>query len=76
MKIQANGKVIVYDLDGVEREKEPVDARECIDRLGWTETPAEPKIENDSEGSTENDSEGSAASSPSETRRTRNTATE
>lgn len=38
MQVQANGKVIVYDLDGVAREKEPVDARECIAVLGWSET--------------------------------------
>lgn len=31
----------VYDLDGVEHEKEPVDVRECISILGWTAEPVE-----------------------------------
>lgn len=31
--------VTVYDLDGVSYEKESVDARECINRLGWSLQP-------------------------------------
>lgn len=36
--------VKVYDLDGQEHEKESVDARECVQVLGWSLTPkpAEP----------------------------------
>jgi len=29
-------KVSVYDTEGKEHIKEPVDARECVDNLGWT----------------------------------------
>lgn len=39
MHVNENGKVTVYDLDGVAREKEPVDAKECVERLGWTLEP-------------------------------------
>jgi hypothetical protein len=28
--------MIIYDENGVEHEKEAVDAKECIERLGWT----------------------------------------
>lgn len=31
--------VKVYDLDGQEHEKESVDARECVQILGWTHEP-------------------------------------
>lgn len=31
--------VKVYDLDGQEHEKESVDARECVQVLGWSLTP-------------------------------------
>ena len=31
--------VKVYDLDGHEFEKEPVDARECVKIMGWSLTP-------------------------------------
>lgn len=41
--LNANGKLVVFDLDGVEREKEPVDAIECVNRLGWTYERVEPK---------------------------------
>jgi hypothetical protein len=34
--------MIVYDLDGVAHEKQPIDARECVEVLGWT---TEQKIE-------------------------------
>lgn len=33
----------VYDSKGKEHSKEPVDARECIDRLGWTSEPPKSK---------------------------------
>ena len=42
-ELNANGKLVVFDLDGVEREKEPVDAIECVNRLGWTYERVEPK---------------------------------
>lgn len=29
-------KVIVYDKDNKEHSKEPVDARECCENLGWS----------------------------------------
>lgn len=35
-------KVSVYDTEGVAHEKEPVDARECCENLGWT---MQPKVE-------------------------------
>jgi hypothetical protein len=31
--------VKVYDLDGIEHEKESVDARECCREMGWSLTP-------------------------------------
>lgn len=39
----------VYDLDGNEFEKEPVDVRECVEILGWSTTKPEVKVENDQE---------------------------
>lgn len=33
----------VYDLKGVEFEKETVDAKECVAVMGWTTTPQEIK---------------------------------
>lgn len=38
---------IVYDLDGVEHDKHPVDVRECIEHLGWTSQRLEPVIDAD-----------------------------
>jgi hypothetical protein len=35
--------VKVYDLDGIEHEKESVDARECCREMGWSLTPPLPK---------------------------------
>lgn len=34
----------VYDKDGAEYDKAPVDARECVSQLGWT-LEAEEKVE-------------------------------
>ena len=31
--------MIVYDLKGIAHDKESVDARECIEFMGWSETP-------------------------------------
>jgi hypothetical protein len=42
-ELNENGKIVVFDLDCVEREKEPIDAIECVDRLGWTYDRVEPK---------------------------------
>lgn len=33
--------MIVYDLAGVQHDKQPIDAKECVDRLGWTYKPEE-----------------------------------
>lgn len=39
-------KVKCYTPEGEEREKEPVDARECVERLGFTmEPPCEEEID-------------------------------
>ena len=35
--------MIVFDKDGVEHEKQSVDARECVEILGWTYDKPEPK---------------------------------
>lgn len=35
----------VYDLDGNEFEKEPVDVKECVQILGWSTTKPEFKAE-------------------------------
>lgn len=35
--------MIVYDKDGVEHEKQSVDARECVQVMGWTYEKPEPK---------------------------------
>lgn len=32
----------VYDPQGNEYEKEPVDVRECVESLGWSTIPPEP----------------------------------
>ena len=57
--------MIVYDLDGLPHEKQPIDAKECVDKLGWsyvaTEKPviepaahkAAKKVKNDSDTATE-----------------------
>ncbi len=52
--------MIVYDLDGVPHEKQPIDAKECVDKLGWsyvaTEKPVAykpKKAKNDSDTATE-----------------------
>ena len=34
--------MLVYDTNGLAHDKEPVDAKECIERLGWTIEPPEP----------------------------------
>lgn len=39
------GLVIVYDADGVEYQKETVDARECIEHLCFSYEKPEPKVE-------------------------------
>jgi hypothetical protein len=40
--------MIVYDENGVAHKKEPVDAKECIERLGWTtELPASVQDDNE-----------------------------
>ena len=31
--------VTVYDIDGNPHEKEPVDARECVEEMGWSMNP-------------------------------------
>ena len=31
----------VYDKEGNERDKDPIDVRECVERLGWTTIPPE-----------------------------------
>lgn len=35
--------MLVYDLDGLPHEKQPIDAKECVEKLGWTYQP--PAIE-------------------------------
>lgn len=39
--------MLVFDKDGVAHDKEPIDAAECVDRLGWTREPPEPVPELD-----------------------------
>lgn len=39
------GLVTIYDADGVKYEKETVDARECIQHLGFSYEKPEPKVE-------------------------------
>ena len=37
--------VTVYDADGVEYQKENIDARECVAELGFTYSIVKPKVE-------------------------------
>ena len=34
--------MIVYDKNGKAHDKEPIDAKECVERLGWTTEPPKP----------------------------------
>jgi hypothetical protein len=33
--------MLVYDLNGLPHEKQPIDAKECVERLGWSYTATE-----------------------------------
>ena len=54
--------MLVYDLDGLPHEKQPIDAKECVEKLGWTytvieKTAVEPVAQKPAKKAVKNDSD-------------------